>query len=110
MLPRYIEKFGSTYDLSLQAKYPVNIPPKNTENTIVNIRNVTKSIAEFARNDDQTIDPINRNAPNTTNENMIIGRLAFSVKFSKNPFLLLFMTGFNRLQPHSVQNSEEPYP
>ena len=36
ILPRYKEKFGRTYDLSLHPKYPTNIPPKNTENTTVN--------------------------------------------------------------------------
>lgn len=37
MLPKYIEKFGKTYDLSSHPKYPTKIPAKNTENTTVNI-------------------------------------------------------------------------
>lgn len=36
MLAIYTKKFGITYDLSLQAKYPTNIDAKNTENIIVN--------------------------------------------------------------------------
>ena len=36
IVPRYIKKFGKTYDLSMHPTYPTNIPPKNTENTIVN--------------------------------------------------------------------------
>lgn len=36
ILPKYIEKFGRTYDSSPHPKYPTKIPPKNTENTTTN--------------------------------------------------------------------------
>ena len=72
MLPRYIEKFGKTYDLSSHPAYPANIPPKNTANTTVNKTYVIMSIEPFARNEDHTIDPANRNTPKITKENMII--------------------------------------
>lgn len=34
---------------------------------------------EFAMNDDHTIEPMNKNIPNTTKENIKIGKLVFHV-------------------------------
>ncbi len=83
--------------------YPMKIPPKNTENTTTNNRYVIKSTDPLARNDDQKIDPTNKNTPNITNENIIRGKLVLSAKLSKNP---LGASSFSvKLYPHSVQNS-----
>ena len=107
-LPRYTEKFGTTSDLSLHPKYPTNIAPKNTENTIVNNRYVIKSIDPLAMNDDQKTDPTNRNIPKITNENTITGKLVFSFKFSKKDLFSISKFGlmpFFKSYPQSGQNS-----
>ena len=99
MLPRYKEKFGRTYDLSLHPQYPTNIPPKNTENTTVNRIYVNKSINPLAMNEDHTIDPTNRKIPKIINENIIIEMFVFSDNLSKNPsdsFISIFRVLFRK--------------
>ena len=71
--------------MSLHPKYPMNIPPKNTENTIINNKYVIRSIEPLAMNDAQKIEPTNKNTPNIMKENIIMGKLVFSIKLSKNP-------------------------
>ena len=94
--------------MSLHPKYPMNIPPKNTENTIINNKYVIRSIEPLAMNDAQKIEPTNKNTPNIMKENIIIGKLVFSIKLSKNPLeeeLFISLIDFDKSYPHSVQYS-----